>query len=175
MFVVVVRLPEHAFNRSYNFELRYNQGTESRFIGAAAVFARPDHSPCKACAKRRANGSIIRGVIPLPFSLVNDIVASSGNTPTLETTISDITKHLSGALVDTAGKVLATAQGGKDAPIVPSGQSASSDVVPAEVAMYTSAVAEKTDDTEHPVHLFDWQAHNALFPNGWRAVDQEAF
>lgn len=178
MFIVVVRLPEHAFNRSYNFELHYNQGTESRFIGAAAVFARPDHSPCKACAKRRASGSIIRGVIPLPFSLVNDIITSSGNggtTPTLETTISDITKRLSGALVDTAGKVLATAQGGEDAPTVPSGKLASSDVVPAEVALYTSAVAEKTDDTEHPVHLFDWQAHSPLFLNGWRAVDHEAF
>ncbi|KAI6043782.1 common central domain of tyrosinase-domain-containing protein [Pisolithus marmoratus] len=179
IFIVVVRLPEHAFNRSYNFELRYTHGTESTFIGAVTVFARPDHSPCKACAKRRASGSIIRGVIPLPFSLVNDIMIQSGvnrtTAATMETTTADITKCLSGALVDTAGKILATAQGGRDAPMVPDEQSASSTIVPAEVALYTSGVAQKTGDASHPVHLFDWQAHNALFPNGWKAEDKEAF
>ncbi|KAI6137197.1 hypothetical protein F5141DRAFT_1079364 [Pisolithus sp. B1] len=178
IFIVVVRLPEHAFNRSYNFELHYNHGTESRFIGAVTVFARPDHSPCKACAKRRANGSIIRGAIPLPFSLVNDIIVRSRvdrTNATLETTTADITRCLSGVLVDTAGKVLATARGGKEAPRVPDEQSASETVVPAEVALYTSAAAEKTGDKMHPVHLFDWQAHNALFSNGWKAEDQEAF
>ncbi|KAI6108747.1 common central domain of tyrosinase-domain-containing protein [Pisolithus thermaeus] len=177
IFIVVVRLPEHAFNRSYNFELHYNHDTESRFIGAVTVFARPDHSPCKACAKRRASGSVIRGAIPLPFSLVNDIVVRSraGRTnSTLETTTTDITKCLSGVLVDTAGKVLATARGGSEAPRVPDEESASDTVVPAEVALYTSAAAEKTDDKKHPVQLFDWQAHNALFPNGWKAEDQEA-
>ncbi|KAI6165504.1 common central domain of tyrosinase-domain-containing protein [Pisolithus thermaeus] len=169
IFVVVVRLPEHAFNRSYNFELHYNHGTESRFIGAVTVFARPDHSPCKACAKRRASGSIIRGAIPLPFSLVNDIVVRSraGRTnSTLETTTEDITRCLSGVLVDMAGKVLATARGGKEAPRVPDEESASETVMPAEVALYTSAAAEKTGDKKHPVHLFDWQAHNALFSVG---------
>ncbi|KAI6142105.1 common central domain of tyrosinase-domain-containing protein [Pisolithus tinctorius] len=177
IFVVAVQLPEHAFNRTYSFELQYNQGTESRCIGAVTVFARPDHSPCKACAKRRSFGSITHGAIPLPFSLVNDLIVKSRaerTTATFETTATDIIKTLSAALVDASGKVLASARGGDEAPTVPRERVASSTVIPAKVALYTSGVAEKIGDANHPVHLFDWKRHNDLFPSGWRAEDDEA-
>ncbi|KAI6015625.1 common central domain of tyrosinase-domain-containing protein [Pisolithus marmoratus] len=178
VFIVLVRLPEHAFNRSYSFNLYHNRGPAPQLVGTVTVFARPDHSPCKACAKRRESGSIIRGVIKLPFSLVNDIIVNSGidrTKATVDTTAADITKNLSGELLDMTGKVLASTQGGTDAPVVPSEKRASTDVIPAEVTLYTSAVAEKVDDQGHPVYLFDWQPHNELFPNGWKAESKEAF
>ncbi|KAI6142107.1 common central domain of tyrosinase-domain-containing protein [Pisolithus tinctorius] len=160
-FVVAVQLPEHAFDRTYSFELRYNQGTESRSIGGVTVFARPDHSPCKACAKRRSNGSIIHGAIPLPFDIVNELVVKSrtGNTTaTFETTVKDIIKSLSGALVDTSGKVIATAQGGDETSPISDRDKLSSTVAPAKVAF--------TGDPDQPVRLFDWKRHNSLFPVG---------
>ncbi|KAI6154136.1 common central domain of tyrosinase-domain-containing protein [Pisolithus tinctorius] len=177
VFIVLVRLPEHAFNRSYSFELYHDRGSAPQPVGIVTVFARPDHSPCKACAQRRESGSIVRGIIPLPFSLVNDIIVNSGidrTKATVDTTAADITKNLSGKLLDMTGKVLASAQGGTEAAAVPKEKKASSDVVPVEVTLYTSAVAEKVDDEGHPVYLFDWQPHNALFPNGWKAETKEA-
>ncbi|KIO07087.1 hypothetical protein M404DRAFT_998513 [Pisolithus tinctorius Marx 270] len=71
------------------------------------------------------------------------------------------------------GKVLASVQGGTEAVAVPKEKKASSDVVP-EVTLYTSAVAEKVDDEGHPVYLFDWQPHNALFPSRWKTETEES-
>ncbi|KDQ53372.1 hypothetical protein JAAARDRAFT_433926 [Jaapia argillacea MUCL 33604] len=56
-FVVVAKLPEHALNRPYSFKLYKKpvsgEGSEGdEIIGSVAVFARPDHSPCKGCALR---------------------------------------------------------------------------------------------------------------------------
>ena len=169
LFIVLVRLPEHAFNRSYSFELYYNHDNKSQLVGSVAVFARSDHSPCKACAKRREIGSLVRGVIPLPPSLVNEIIVNSGidrTKATLETTTTDITKSLSGKLLDMSGKLLATAEGAAKVP-VPDNKAASSKVVPVETTLYTSAVAERTADDGRPVHLYDWQPHNDLFPVSW--------
>ncbi|KAI5990034.1 hypothetical protein F5J12DRAFT_929909 [Pisolithus orientalis] len=134
-FVVAVQLPEHAFNRTYSFELRYNRGTESRSISAVTVFARPDRSPCKACAKHRSNGSIIHGAIPLPFDIVNELVVKTrtGNTTaTIETT------------------VIATAQGSDETSPISDKDKLSSTVAPAKVALYASGVA-KTGDPDQPV------------------------
>jgi len=174
LFVVLVRLPEHAFNRSYSFELYYNHNNESRLVGSVAVFARSDLSPCRACAKRREVGSVVRGVIPLPPSLVNEIIVNSGidrTKATLETTSTDITKSLSGKLLDMSRKLLATAEGGPNAPPVPGNKAASPKLVPVETTLYTSGVAERTAertaDGGCAVHLYDWQPNNALFPVSW--------
>ena len=173
VFIVLVRLPEHAFNRTYSLELYYNGGNQSRLVGTVTVFARTDHSPCKACAKRREKGSIVRGVIPLPPSLVNEIIVNSGidrTKATLETTTTDITKTLYGKLLDMSGKLLATADGGATTP-VPDKKAASPKVTPVETTLYTSAVAERTADDGRPVHLYDWQPHNDLFPVSWTCSD----
>lgn len=167
VFIVVVRLLEHALNRSYSLELFYNHDGKPQIIGKVTVFARPDHSPCKACAKRRARGSVIRGIIPIPSSIIDEILRESGTSrdqATLDTTAADVTQNLSGELLDTSGKVFATAQGGDGAPTIPDHETASSRVVPVEVTLYTSAVAERTDGTDKPVHLYDWTPHNDVFP-----------
>ncbi|KAH7886251.1 common central domain of tyrosinase-domain-containing protein [Phlebopus sp. FC_14] len=178
VFIVLVRLPEHAFNRSYSFQLFFNgTGNEHELIGSVTVFARSDHSPCQACAVRRDNGTVVRGVIPLRSSFVNQIIVNSGidrTKATLDTTSASITKSLSGKLVDTAGKLLATAKGGDDVDIVPIGSSTAPKVTPVEISLLSSAVAEHVDDENHPVKLFDWKPHNDLFPSGWRAVATEA-
>ena len=166
VFIVLVQLPEHAFNRSYKFELHYNHDNESQLVGTVTVFARSDHSPCKACAKRREAGSVIRGIVPLHPSMVNEIIINSGiirEQATLETTTESITKALYGKLVDMSGKLLATADGGAISP-VPDRKVASSKVTPVETTLYTSAVADKVEEDGHLVHLFDWKPHNDLFP-----------
>ena len=179
IFVILVRLPEHAFNRTYSFEL-YCRGSE--YIGSVTVFARSDHSPCKACAKRREAGSIIRGVIPLRPSLINGIVksaedrlskpvsgalglAATAATQELsfDTTLLDVTRTLSGKLVDMSHKELASADGASTTP-VSERRAASPEVIPVETSLYTSAVAENTGGAGLPVHLFDWQQHLDLFP-----------
>ena len=151
-------------------------------IGTVTVFARSDHSPCKACAKRREAGSIIRGVIPLRPSLIDEIVkgakerlsepvsgalrlATSAATQGLsfDTTIQDITKTLSGKLVDMSHKDLASADGASTTP-VSERRAASPKVIPVETSLYTAAVAENTGGAGLPVHLFDWQQHLDLFP-----------
>ncbi|KIJ67237.1 hypothetical protein HYDPIDRAFT_25708 [Hydnomerulius pinastri MD-312] len=119
VFIVLVRLPEHAYNRSYSFQLFYNgTGHEAQLIGTVTVFARADHSPCKACAVRRESKTIIRGVIPLRPALVNEIIVNSGmdrTQNTMEKTTALVTQSLSGRLTDTSGKLLASATGGDDA------------------------------------------------------------
>ena len=174
LFIVLVRLPEHAFNRSYSFELYYDHNDQSQLVGTVTVFARSDLSPCRACAKRREVGSVVRGVIPLPPSLVNQIIVNSDidrTKATLETTAADITKSLSGKLLDMSRKLLATAEGGPNAVPVPGNKAASPKLVPVETTLYTSAVAErtaeKTADGGCPIHLYDWQPNNALFPVSW--------
>ncbi|KAG6337216.1 hypothetical protein ID866_1888 [Astraeus odoratus] len=154
VFMAVVQLPEHSFNRSYTLDLHYNQGTESQLLGSVAVFARSDLSPCKACAKRRSAASVVRGVIPLPSSIVNEIILKSTTAnPTLETTTGDIAASLSGKLADASRLVLATAQGGTNAPRVPPGNAAPGKVIPIETTLYSTAVAEKKGDPSYPVQL----------------------
>ncbi|KAI6005994.1 common central domain of tyrosinase-domain-containing protein [Pisolithus albus] len=171
IFVVLVQLPEHAFNSSYHFELHKTSGNQTELIGTTTVFARPDYSPCSACALRREMSSIVRGVITLPPSLVNDIIVNngtSGGNPTIETTTEAIAQSLSGKLLDASRSLVATAQGGTKAPTVPSDQASPPQIVPSGVTLFTAAVAEKSDDKTYPVQLYDWQKHNELFTSGWK-------
>ena len=158
-------------------------------VGSVTVFARSDQSPCKACAKRREAGSIVRGVIPLRPSFLDDVISNSAQRQislrkpvssalgfatsavsavatqalSFDTTLLDITSKLSARLVDMSGKDLASADGGSTTPV--SGQrAASSKVVPVETSLYTCGVAEAAGSLGLPVHLFDWQQHNELFP-----------
>ena len=82
-FVVVVQLPEHAFNGPYNFKLFHKssdqEGGESIYVGSVVVFARPDYSNCEACSRRRNAGSVVRGIIPLTPETVDKIISSQGD------------------------------------------------------------------------------------------------
>ncbi|KIJ62510.1 hypothetical protein HYDPIDRAFT_169156 [Hydnomerulius pinastri MD-312] len=174
LFLVLVRLPEHAFGRSYNFQVFYK---ENQLVGNVTVFTREDNSPCKACAFRRDNGAVVRGVISLQPSLVNEIIVNSGidrSKNTMEITTGLITKALSGKLLDLSGRVLASASGGEDVAAVPAGNAATQRVQPVEISLLSSAVAEHADDKNKPVYFFDWKPHNSLFPSGWKAESQEA-
>ncbi|KAI6039021.1 common central domain of tyrosinase-domain-containing protein [Pisolithus marmoratus] len=171
VFVVLAELPEHAFNTSYHFELHTNTGSQTGLIGAVTVFARPNYSPCTACAFRREMGTVVRGVMTLPPSVVNDIIVNngtSGGNPTVETTVEAIAQSLTGKLTDTSRTVVATAQGGTRAPTVPSNQASPPNIVPSGVTLFSAAVAEKTGDKTYPVQLYDWQKHNSLFTAGWQ-------
>jgi tyrosinase len=174
LFIILVRLPEHAFGRSYNLQIYYK---EKQLVGNVTVFTREDNSPCKACAFRRDTGAIVRGVISLQPSLVNEIIVNSGidrSKNTMEITTGLITKALSGKLLDLSGKVLASASGGEDAAPVSSRDAAAKRVQPVEISLLSSAVAEHSDDKNKPVYFFDWKPHNSLFPSGWKAESREA-
>ncbi|KIJ07266.1 hypothetical protein PAXINDRAFT_121149 [Paxillus involutus ATCC 200175] len=160
-FIVLVRLPEHAFGHSYNFNLYY-KGT---LVGTTAVFTREINSPCAACANRRANASVVRGVIYVPPNLVDEIIADKIDSPdhALEDATNLITKSFQGKLLDLSGKELASAEGGKDVAVVPATDAAVERVLPAEITLYSAAVAEH-DNPEEPVQFLDWKPHNELFP-----------
>ncbi|KAF8837814.1 Di-copper centre-containing protein [Paxillus ammoniavirescens] len=170
-FVVLVRLPEHAFGRSYNFNLYYN-GT---LVGSTTVFTREINSPCAACANRRANASVVRGVIYVPPNIVDEIIADKIASPdgAMENAVNLITGSFQGKLLDLSGKELASAEGGADVGIVPASDAAVGRVLPAEITLYSAAVAEH-DNPEEPVQFLDWKPHNELFPSGWKALADEA-
>jgi len=170
-FIVLVRLPEHAFGHSYNFNLYY-KGT---LVGTTAVFTREIDSPCAACANRRANASVVRGVIYVPPNLVDEIIADKIASPdgALEKAVNLITGSFQGKLLDLSGKELASARGGKDVATVPAAYAAVEKVLPTEITLYSAAVAEHYNP-EEPVQFLDWKPHNELFPSGWKALADEA-
>ncbi|KAG1751810.1 common central domain of tyrosinase-domain-containing protein [Suillus lakei] len=155
-FVVHVKLLEHAYNRSYSFQLHHkgNAHSSPQLVGTVTVFARPDHSPCKACAVRREAGSVVRGMIPIPPEL----------------TLAHIKGEFVGRLVDATGSELAGAEGGLEAPQVPQNRATSGRVTPVEISLVSAAVAEHAEDKDRPVYLCDWQHHDAIFNGGWLAT-----
>ncbi|KAF8841411.1 Di-copper centre-containing protein [Paxillus ammoniavirescens] len=171
-FVVLVRLPEHAFGHSYHFELYYNV---TQLVGSTTVFTREDSSPCAACASRRASASIVRGVIYVPPNIVDEIIEDKIRSPekAMENAANLITKSFQGRLVDLSGKVLASALGGEDVGMVPATDAAVDSAQPVEITLFSAAVAEHVND-EEPVQFLDWKPHNGLFPSGWKALADEA-
>ncbi|KIK97473.1 hypothetical protein PAXRUDRAFT_221546 [Paxillus rubicundulus Ve08.2h10] len=164
LFIILARLPEHAFGRSYNFQVFYK---ENNLIGNITVFAREDDSPCKACALRRESASLVRGVISIPPRIIHEIIVDSGidcDNNTMDITTGLVTKALSGKLLDLSGKVLASAQGGEEVAAVPASHAASKRVQPVETTLLSSAIAQHADDKNQPVYFFDWMPHKGLFP-----------
>ncbi|KAI6004478.1 common central domain of tyrosinase-domain-containing protein [Pisolithus orientalis] len=153
VFVVLVQLPEHAFNASYQFELHKNSGNQTDLVGTVTVFARPDYSPCTACALRREMGTTVRGIITLPPSLVNDIIVKQRCRRWQRNSRNDDR----GNCAELDGKAV-----GYIAHVSPP------NILPSGVTLFSAAVAEKADDKTYPVQLYDWQKHNALFTNGWK-------
>jgi tyrosinase len=167
-FAVHVKLPEHAYNRSYSFQLHHtgNAHSSPQLVGTVTVFARPDHSPCKACAARREAGSVIRGMIPIPSELIDSTIKSNpcGESPlTFDQTLAHIKGEFIGKLVDANGIELAKAEGGQETPNVPEGRAASGRVTPVEISLVSTAVAEHVEHKDRPVYLLDWQNHDGVF------------
>ncbi|KAG2143655.1 common central domain of tyrosinase-domain-containing protein [Suillus clintonianus] len=178
-FVVHVKLLEHAYNRSYSFQLHHkgNAHSSPQVVGTVTVFTRPDHSPCKACAVRREAGSIIRGMIPIPPELIGSIIKSNGGSDsgtTFSQTLAHIKREFVGKLVDASGSELAGAEGGLEAPQVPQHRATSRRVTPVEISLVSAAVAEHVEDEDRPVYLCDWQHHEAVFNSGWLATHKDS-
>ncbi|KAG1718300.1 common central domain of tyrosinase-domain-containing protein [Suillus occidentalis] len=177
-FVVHVKLLEHAYNRSYSFQLHHkgNANSSAQLVGTVTVFARPDQSPCKACAVRREAGSIIRGMIPIPPELIKSIIKSNGGAEsgtTFDQTLAHIKGEFVGKLVDATGSELAAAEGGLEGK-VPQNRSASRRVTPVQISLVSAAVAEHGKDNARPVYLCDWQHHDGIFNGGWLATHKDS-
>ncbi|EGO02408.1 hypothetical protein SERLA73DRAFT_178343 [Serpula lacrymans var. lacrymans S7.3] len=171
-FVVQVRLLEHAYNRSYSFNLTYKTPSGSEeYVGSVSVFARADHSPCAECASRRASRSVVRGVIPIPDTLVEKIISLILAAGSFEAILGNIKKGLTGELVDSTGQKLATAEGGDDAEDVPAGRSTSAKVTPLTISLLSSAIAEDADDS---VYMLDSSNHGDIFSHGWLATHEDS-
>ncbi|KAG1881362.1 common central domain of tyrosinase-domain-containing protein [Suillus tomentosus] len=141
-FIVHLKLLEHAYNHSYSFQLHHKGIAHStQLVGTVAVFARPDHYPCKACAARREVASVVRGMIPIPPELTESIIKSNGGTES------------GTSLVDTTGLELAGAEGGLQATQVPQHCTTSHRVTPVEISLVSAAVAEHVEDKDRPVHV----------------------
>ncbi|KAG2112667.1 common central domain of tyrosinase-domain-containing protein [Suillus discolor] len=178
-FGVHVKLLEHAYNRSYSFQLHHkgNAHSSPQLVGTITVFARPDHSPCKACAIRREAGSIVRGLIPIPPELIDSIIRSNGGGDSgvsFDQTLAHIKGEFVGRLVDATGSELAGAEGGLEVTQVPQHRAASRRVTPVEISLVSAAVAEHVEDKNRPVYLCDWQHHNSIFNGGWLATHKDS-
>ncbi|KAG2135388.1 common central domain of tyrosinase-domain-containing protein [Suillus bovinus] len=178
-FSVHVKLLEHAYNRSYSFQLHHkgNAHSSPQLVGTVSVFTRPDNSPCKACATRREAGSVIRGLIPIPPELIQSIIKSNGGADvgvSFDQTLAHIKREFVGRLVDVTGTQLAGAEGGLDVIQVPQDRATSRSVTPIEISLVSSAVAEHVEDKNRPVYLCDWQHHDNIFNGGWLATHKDS-
>ncbi|KAG1857734.1 common central domain of tyrosinase-domain-containing protein [Suillus subalutaceus] len=178
-FVVHVKLVEHAYNRSYSFQLHHKGNVHSspQLVGTITVFARPDNSPCKACAMRREAGSVVRGMIPIPPELIDSIIKSNGGAESgvsFNQTLAHIKGEFVGKLVDATGSQLAGAEGGVETTQVPQHRATSRRVTPVEISLVSAAVAEHVEDKARPVHLCDWQLHDGIFNGGWLATHKDS-
>ncbi|KDQ53371.1 hypothetical protein JAAARDRAFT_197528 [Jaapia argillacea MUCL 33604] len=179
-FVIVVKLPEHAFNRPYSFNLYKtalsNEGSEGdEIIGSVSVFARPDHSPCKGCALRRDAGSIIRGIIPIPPTLVDRIIESKEGLNVQEVNEQELTEEIkkgfAGVIIDSKGVELAQARAGGGLAMIPEHDTVPHHIAPQKIVLLSAAAAHPEDDPEGPVSLFDWKHHGDIFTSGWEKSD----
>ncbi|KIJ64397.1 hypothetical protein HYDPIDRAFT_90354 [Hydnomerulius pinastri MD-312] len=165
VFQVHVRLPEFAFNGSYEFQLSYARlGKNDLFVGPVTVFARGDDSACEACEVRRENGTDVHGVVSIPPSFVNEMIRNSKidrSQLTPEITADLIKKHLRGELKDVSTTTLAFASNSGD--VVASSAELASELAPREVTLLSSSVAEDPDDSERPACSFDWKPHGEVF------------
>ncbi|KAF5381295.1 hypothetical protein D9615_008337 [Tricholomella constricta] len=168
VFVVVVQLPEHAFNTSYSFRLHHQKSKdEEQLIGSVAVFARPDYSPCKGCAARRDNRNMVRGIVTIPPVVIDHIIRTSehglnNRAVKEEKLISGIKEALKGRLLDSAGRELGIGHVKKP---LREGKRLPSHLVPSGIELHSSAVARPLDGG--PVHFYDWKYHSGIFEHGW--------
>ncbi|KDQ53370.1 hypothetical protein JAAARDRAFT_39428 [Jaapia argillacea MUCL 33604] len=172
-FVVVAKLPEHAFNGSYSFTLYRKSGEthKDEIIGSVSVFARPDHSACAGCIKRRDAGTIVRGVIPIPRTMVASIVQSrgfQGREVGEDELIEEIRRGLTGVLVDARGSELAKAQNGEWLESLLETRAIPRHIAPQKIVLLSAAVSHPGNQMDGPVSFFDWKHHGDIFSGGWR-------
>lgn len=173
-FVVIVKLLEHAYNGPYSFKIYTDGETSPEIVGQVSVFARPDHSPCAACAGHRADSSVIMGAIFIDEKLVNDVIAGLSDH---DTDIAGVAAGLKGLfhaeLTSPAGVRL-----GITHPFVPeegvdhsSHSHLPSGLAPISVTL-TSAAAIRPIDIQHdenglndegPFSWTDWMDHGDVF------------
>ncbi|KIK96980.1 hypothetical protein PAXRUDRAFT_10469 [Paxillus rubicundulus Ve08.2h10] len=182
LFIIDVKLPHHAFGRSYNFHVFYKKPNlqtkvdDEVLVGNVSVFAREENSPCEGCASRRDTAPLSHGVIFIPPRIISDIIVRADikrSQNNMETTARLISNALYAQLLDVSGEVLASAQGGKDVAAVPDAQAVDTKYQPAEVTLKSSAVVHNNDDKDHPAFHCDWKDHGALFPSGWKSESEE--
>jgi len=174
-FVVVVVLIEHAYNGPYAFHLNYklSNDSESVYVGSVSVFARPNHSPCLSCSKRRVAGTTVRGIIPLDTKLIQEIIKHKQ----LDRDETEDEK-LAGSFKDTFWGELKHPSGkslGRAMPHLPERGVPSSPVeaerAPVEVSLFSASAARPIGSKDGPVRFFDWQDHGDMFEGGhlaWR-------
>lgn len=173
-FVVVVKLLEHAYNGPYSFKLYTDGETGPEIVGQVSVFARPDHSPCAACAGHRADNSVIMGAIFIDEERVNRAIARVSDQ---DTEIAGVAAGLKGLfhaeLSSPAGVRL-----GITHPFVPEeGVDHSlkshlpSGLAPISVTLMSAAAIRPMDiqrdesnlDDEGPISWIDWMDHGDVF------------
>ncbi|KAG1816855.1 common central domain of tyrosinase-domain-containing protein [Suillus subaureus] len=155
-FVVHVKLVEHAYNRSYSFQLHHKGNAHS--------------SP-------QLVGSVVRGMIPIPPELIDSIIKSNGGADSgvsFDQTLAHIKGEFVGKLVDATGSELAGAEGGLGTIQVPQHHATSRRVTPVEISLVSAAVAEHVEDKDRPVYLCGWQHHASIFNGGWRATHKDS-
>ncbi|KAG1810849.1 common central domain of tyrosinase-domain-containing protein [Suillus subaureus] len=162
-------LSDHTVIPQYRtFAVHETEHSAPQLIGTVTVFARPDHSP---------SGTVIHGIIPIPPALIESIMKSSANSETVATfdqTLAHIKGEFFGKIVDATGSELARADGGTEAPQIPSHQSTSRNVTPIEISLVSTAVAEHGQNKDRPVYICDWQHHEGVFSGGWQATHPAA-
>lgn len=164
-FVVVANLLEHAYNGPYSFKL-YKKGTsEPELVGGVSVFARPDHSPCAACAGHRADGSTVKGAIFLDEKTVDDLIGDDKiETHGITAVANGIKNLLHAELTNPEGVRLGVVHLPEEySEGIGAESHLAKDVAPVSVTLLSTAAVRRTDIDGSPISWADWTHHGDVF------------
>ncbi|KIY46442.1 Di-copper centre-containing protein, partial [Fistulina hepatica ATCC 64428] len=178
--VIGVQTPEFAFNGPYSVQVHYKAfNTEDIYVGSISVFARQHKTNCAACRRRRAGDSSIHGLIPVPSSIIEDViegagldVASLGADKAVGEIMEKLKKHLTAVIVDSNGKELGSAKGSTRQ--VAAHEALDTNFTPIITLASSSIQEAPRDGTNHPVKWANWVSHGEIFQpgledRGWKA------
>ena len=167
-FAVAVELLEHAYNGPYTFKLwhRLNKDDPDSapvLIGRVDVFARPDHSQCADCSRRRAAGSLVRGTIFIDISVIDDVIENhqmNRSDASTEDLVEKVKNTFSAELINTHNEKLAVI--GVHHDVSAHWGEIDQDEAPISLTLLSSAVAY-AGGRDGPLSLLGWDNHGDVF------------
>jgi tyrosinase len=159
-FVIDVELFEFGFSGSHNLTVYTHSGER---IGTVSVFSRLDDASCPSCQGRRAEANVVRGVIPVPPTIVAEILEKGGwDTDEEKTAIQNFKGSLRAEVTKAGGAVLAHINAANPpATLVPLPETS----VP-KLSLRSAYAAHPTDWKDGPIRLYGWERHEKVFDEG---------
>jgi hypothetical protein len=159
-FVIDVELFEYGFSGSHDLTVYTHAGER---IGTVSVFSRENDASCPSCQVRRAAGNVVRGVIPVPPTIVAEILEKGGwDADENEVAIQNFKNSLRAEITKPGGPVLAHINAAN-----PPAALAPLPATSIPKITLRSAYAAHPDLWEDgPIKFYGWGRHDKVFDEG---------